>query len=149
MADCLVQIYFFSAKLDSSHMLQRTYATYVNESLLFAESFTMHATVGNFHISQNILIKKNLPKKKIAKNSLKNSSTILSRRQKFHQKIARNLKEPKAEIFFEIQRGILESRTNRALPERLPKWHFLTLAWNSKIFWVKCLLLMHCESAIQ
>ena len=58
MADCLVQIYFFSAKLDSSHMLQRTYATYVNESLLFAESYhACHNTVGNFLIAQNILIK--------------------------------------------------------------------------------------------
>ena len=35
-----------------------------------------------------------------------------------------------------------------ALSEKLPKWHFLTPAWNSKKFWAKCLLLMHCESAI-
>ena len=33
--------------------------------------------------------------------------------QKIRQKIARNLKEPKAEMIFEIQRGILEGLSNR------------------------------------
>ena len=36
-----------------------------------------------------------------------------------------------------------------ALSEKLPKWHFLTPAWNFKIFWAMCLLLIYCESAIE
>ena len=67
--------------------------------------------------------------------------------------IARNLSAPNAKRFFQIHRGIIEGCTNRARPswpsEKLPKWHFLTPAWNLKIFWVKCLLLMYCESAIE
>ena len=46
------------------------------------------------------------------------------------------------------QQGMAIS-ANQPISGKLPKWHFLTHAWNSNIFWPKLLLLKCFESAIK
>ena len=49
-------------------------------------------------------------------------------------------------FFFEFHARVQKCHFGRM--EKLPKWHFWTRAWNSKIFLAKRLLLRHYESAI-
>ena len=65
------------------------------------------------------------------------------------------LSVPKTKSIFQMLWLLFEGHTNRARPsqpffsEKLSKWHFLTHAWNSNLFFLaKLLLLKCCESVI-